>query len=78
MKRSEINKALKELEKMIADHQYYLPKFANSLRKNGKQKAMSLMKSVIICLDGILPTTAWEILINMDFPCLLFVMEILK
>ena len=29
MKRSEINKALKELEKMIADHQYYLPKFAN-------------------------------------------------
>lgn len=25
MKRSEINKALKELEKMIADHQYYLP-----------------------------------------------------
>ena len=43
MKRSEINKALKELEKMIADHQYYLPKFA-----------------------------------NMDFPCLLFVTEILK
>ena len=48
------------------------------IRKNGKQKAMSLMKSVITCLDGILPTTAWEILINMDFPCLLFVMEILK
>ena len=61
MKRSEINKALKELEKMIADHQYYLPKFANHSGRMENKKAMSLMKSVIICLDGILPTTAWEI-----------------
>jgi hypothetical protein len=76
MKRSEINKALKELEKMIIS--IIFRNLQISLRKNGKQKAMSLMKSVIICLDGILPTTAWEILINMDFPCLLFVMEILK
>ena len=70
MKRSEINKALKELEKMIADHQYYLPKFANFTPEEWKTKGHEF--------DGILPTTAWEILINMDFPCLLFVTEILK
>ena len=38
MKRSEINKALKELEKMIADHQYYLPKFANFTPEEWKTK----------------------------------------
>ena len=38
IKRSEINKALKELEKMIADHQYYLPKFANFTPEEWKTK----------------------------------------
>ena len=38
MKRSVINKALKELEKMIADHQYYLPKFANFTPEEWKTK----------------------------------------
>ena len=42
MKRSEINKALKELEKMIADHQYYLPKFANFTPEEWKTKGHEL------------------------------------
>ena len=77
MKRSEINKALKELEKMIADHQYYLPKFANFTPEEWKTKGHEF-DEIRDNMLGILPTMAWEILINMDFPCLLFVTEILK
>lgn len=29
MKRSEINKALKDLENMLREYQYFLPKFAD-------------------------------------------------
>ena len=71
MKRSEINKALKELEKMIADHQYYLPKFANFTPEEWKTKGHEFDE----IRDNML---GWDILINMDFPCLLFVTEILK
>ena len=78
MKRSEINKALKELEKMIADHQYYLPKFANFTPEEWKTKGHEFDEIRDNMLGWDIPTTAWEILINMDFPCLLFVMEILK
>ena len=34
----DVYKALKELEKMIADHQYYLPKFANFTPEEWKTK----------------------------------------
>ena len=38
MKRSEINKALKELEAMLADYRYYLPKFADFTPEEWKTK----------------------------------------
>ena len=93
MKRSEINKALKELEKMIADHQYYLPKFANFTPEEWKTKGHEFDEirdnmlgwditdygmgdfDKFLLLFSFLHN---KILINMDFPCLLFVTEILK
>ena len=38
MKRSEINRALKDLENMIAEYKYYLPKFANFTPEEWKTK----------------------------------------
>ena len=53
MKRSEINKALKDLENMLKEYQYFLRSLQISRRKNGNQRGMSLMRSVTICWDGI-------------------------
>lgn len=78
MKRSEINKALKELEKMIADHQYYLPKFANFTPEEWKTKGHEFDEIRDNMLGWDITDYGMEILINMDFPCLLFVTEILK
>ena len=38
MKRSEINKALHELEDMIREYKYYLPEFANFTPEEWQQK----------------------------------------
>ena len=37
-----LTKALKELEKMIADHQYYLPKFANFTPEEWKRSSLDM------------------------------------
>ena len=78
MKRSEINKALKELENMIKEYRYFLPKFADFTRRNGRARDTNTMKSVTICLVGTLRILVWEILIKSDFLSLLFVTETLK
>ena len=38
MKRSEINKALKDLENMLRDYRYFLPKFADFTPEEWKSK----------------------------------------
>lgn len=53
MKRSEINKALKDLENMLREYRYFLPKFADFTPEEWKQRGMSLMRSVTTCWDGI-------------------------
>ena len=65
MKRSEINKALKELEAMLADYRYYLPKFADFTPEEWKTKGHEF--------DEI---TVWAILIRSVFPCLRSATEI--
>ena len=64
MKRSEINKALKELEAMCEERKFYLPTSAILHLSNGKQKGMNTMRFGIVCSGGISPITAWVISIK--------------
>ena len=51
MKRSEINKALKELEAMLADYRLLCSEICRFYTGGmGKRRDMSLTRSVIICL----------------------------
>ena len=46
MKRSEINKALKELEAMCEKYHCYLPPFCHFTPEEWKKRVMSMTKSV--------------------------------
>ena len=58
MKRSEINAALKDMEKMIEKCGFKLPPFCHLRLKNGRRKAMIMTKCVKICWAGILQIMA--------------------
>ena len=53
MKRSEINKALKDMHDLIKNFMYHFLHFVNGHQKSGKQKGKNTMKLEIICLAGI-------------------------
>lgn len=58
MKRSEINRAIRMMEKLAGENGFCLPPFCNWSRRIGKIKGMNMMRYEIICLDGILQIMA--------------------
>ena len=68
MKRSEINKALKELEAMCENTIAIYHHSAILHRKNGKLSATNTMKFVIVCSVGTLQTSDRETSTKQDFP----------
>ena len=62
MKRSEINKALKELEATCEKYHCYLPPSAISPPNSGRTSATSMMKFVTAAWVGTSPTMAWATL----------------
>ena len=73
MKRSEINKALKDLENMLREYQYFLPKFADFTPEEWKSKGHEFDE----IRDNML---GWDITDYglEDFHCLRSVTEILR
>lgn len=55
MKRSEINKCIKEFEAVLKEHKFELPPFLSFTLRNGPRKAMSMMRSVTMLWAGISP-----------------------
>ena len=58
MKRSQINKALRELEAMCVKEHCYLPRSAILRPRNGRKKGMNTMKCATACWAGTSRTTA--------------------
>lgn len=52
MKRSEINAVIKKFEALLAEYKFALPPYLSFTRKNGRQKAMSMMKFATTPLAG--------------------------
>ena len=58
MKRSEINKCIKEFEAILKEHRFELPPFLSFTPEEWAEKAMSTMRSGTMPWDGTSPTTA--------------------
>lgn len=65
MKRSRINRVIKDMEQLIKEHGFEIPPFASGMQRTGAVLDMSMMKSVIINLDGILQITGLENLMRL-------------
>ena len=67
MKRSEINRALKEMEAMERSTSLQFRRSVILRRKNGRKKAMNMTKSEKICWAGTLRIMDWADLTRWDF-----------
>ena len=68
MKRSEINKALRELEAMCHAHHCYLPPFCHFTPEQWRSLGHEYDEIRHCMLAGISPTTVWGILTNSVSP----------
>ena len=49
MKRSDINRCIRDMEKLIRENGFHLPRSVTGRRRSGSQKDMSMTRSATIC-----------------------------